>query len=299
MTDDTLIEKAKYCLNGSFLNPLSDIAMEHFSARNFDRLAALIHRYSGIKMPPAKRTMLAGRLRSRLVALELEHLDEYCDYIFENHGIDTELVHLINAVSTNKTDFFREPVHFNFLRETFLPALALAGRREIKIWSAAASIGAEAYTIAMVLEDFRRKNHGPDYSVLGTDISTEALGMAVTGQFPKAMMDPVPPELRSRYVLQSRDSTLAMARIIPQLRAKVSWGRLNLMDTRYPVDRDMDCIFCRNILIYFDRSTQNNVLTRLCDHLRPGGYLILGHSETGAGADLPMVSVRSTIFRRV
>ncbi|GAN79091.1 CheR family methyltransferase [Acidocella aminolytica] len=299
MTDDTLLEKAKHCLGGSLLNPLSDIALERFSARNFERLAALIHRYSGIKMPQGKRTMLAGRLRSRLVALELDSLDDYCGYIFENRGIANELVHLINAVSTNKTDFFREPVHFDFLRETFLPALVLAGRRAVKIWSAAASIGAEAYTIAMVLEDFRRKNHGPDYSILGTDISTEALEIAVAGQFSKAMIDPVPPEMRSRYILQSRDQTLAMARIIPQLRAKVAWARLNLMESRYPVDRDMDCIFCRNILIYFDKSTQNNVLKRLCDHLRPGGYLILGHSESGAGAELPLVSVRSTIFRRL
>ncbi len=243
--------------------------------------------------------MLAGRLRSRLVALGLNHLDDYCKYIFDNNGIDDELVHLINAVSTNKTDFFREPVHFDFLRETFLPELALAGRREIKIWSAAASIGAEAYTIAMVLEEFRRTNHGPDYLIIGSDISTEALKIAVSGKFAKTMIEPVPFELRRSYVLQSRDSAASVVRIIPQLRAKVAWTHLNLMDSRYSVDRDMDCIFCRNVLIYFDKPTQNAVLARLCEHLRPGGYLILGHSESGVGANLPVVSVRSTIFRRV
>jgi chemotaxis protein methyltransferase CheR len=153
--------------------------------------------------------------------------------------------------------------------------------------------------MAMVLEDFRRQNLGPDYSILATDISTAVLELAVAGQFAKAMMDPVPADMRSRYVLQSRDPALGLVRIIPQLRAKIVWARLNLIEDRYPVDRDMDFIFCRNILIYFDRPTQNKVLSRLCDHLRPGGFLILGHSETGAGENLPVVPVFNTIFRKV
>jgi chemotaxis protein methyltransferase CheR len=276
-----------------------DTVTERFSKRNFERLAGLIHQHSGIKMPPAKRTMLAVRLRSRLVALGLGALDEYCDYLFKDHGLDHELVHLINAVSTNKTDFFREPAHFDFLRDVFLPAMVQARRRTVKIWSAAASIGAEAYTIAMVLEAFRQQHRGPDYSVLATDISTHVLKVAVAGQFPTAMIAPVPPNMRGSFILQSRDPSLDMVRIVPQLRAKIAWGHLNLMEKRYPVDRDLDCIFCRNILIYFDRQTQNNVLTRLCDHLRPGGYLILGHSETGAGEGLPVVQVMSTVFQRV
>jgi chemotaxis protein methyltransferase CheR len=278
---------------------LSDSTSEHFSARNFEKLAGLIQQYSGIKMPPAKRTMLAVRLRGRLAALGLRHLDEYCDYLFKDHGIEDELVHLINAVSTNKTDFFREPAHFDFLRDSFLPALARSGRREIKIWSAAASIGAEAYTIAMVLESFRRQNRGPEYSIIATDISTEVLKIGMAGQYPRAMVEPVPPDMRASFLLRSRDPGLDLVRIVPQLRARIGWGHLNLMDTRYPVSRALDCIFCRNILIYFDRQTQNNVLTRLCDHLRPGGYLILGHSETGAGEGLPVVQVMSTVFRRV
>jgi chemotaxis protein methyltransferase CheR len=113
------------------------------------------------------------------------------------------------------------------------------------------------------------------------------------------MMDSVPPELSRRYVLRSRDPAASLVRIAPPLRAKISWGRLNLMDDRYPVSRDMDVIFCRNVLIYFDKHGQNWVLTRLCHHLRPGGYLILGHSEAGAGAELPLVPVMSTIFQKV
>ncbi len=105
--------------------------------------------------------------------------------------------------------------------------------------------------------------------------------------------------MRASFVLRSRDPGLDLVRIAPQLRARIAWGHLNLMNKHYPIDRELDCIFCRNILIYFDKHTQNNVLTRLCDHLRPGGYLILGHSETGAGEGLPVVQVMSTVFRRV
>ncbi len=286
-------------MSSTMHRPLPDATDERFSNRNFDRLTQLIHTYSGIKMPASKRTMLAVRLRARLVALDLAHLDGYCDYLFDNGGMNTELVHLINAVSTNKTDFFREPAHFDFLRDTLLPELAAAGRREVKLWSAAASIGAEAYTMAMVLEDFRARHRGPDYSILATDISTEVLALAVQGQFAEAMMDPVPADLRSRYVLRPRDPALGLVRIAPALRAKISWARLNLMDDRYGAGREMDVIFCRNVLIYFDKAAQGNVLSRLCDHLRPGGYLILGHSETAAGAALPLLPIFNTIFRKV
>jgi len=276
-----------------------EVGPEGFSQRNFERLSALIQQYSGIKMPAAKRTMISVRLRSRLMQLHLPHIDAYCDYLFLEDGLESEIVHLIDAVSTNKTDFFREPAHFDFLRETALPSYAEEGRRQIKIWSSASSIGAEAYTLAMVLDDFRTRRRGPDFSILGTDISTEALAVAVSGQFPRAMMEPVPDEFLARYILEPRDPEVDFVRIVPALRAKVAWGRMNLMDERYPVDRDMDVIFCRNVLIYFDRPTQHKVLERLCSHLSAGGYLILGHSESGIGANLPVTAVYNTIFQKV
>jgi chemotaxis protein methyltransferase CheR len=271
---------------------------DHLSERNFIKLAALIQDYCGIKMPTAKRTMIAVRLRRRLTTLDLADLDAYCNYLFEGGGLETELVHLINAVSTNKTDFFREPAHFDFIWNTALPGFVAAGRRQVRVWSAAASIGAEAYSVAMVLEDYRRQKQGPDYSILATDISTEVLDVALAGRFAQAMMDPVPADLYSRYVLQAVDPSLNEVRIVPHLRSKTSWGRLNLMDQSYPVATDMDLIFCRNILIYFDKPTQNAVLARLTSHLRPGGYLILGHSEAGAASELPLTSIANSIYRK-
>jgi len=286
-------------MSDSIARPLPIGKNDQFSTYNFTRLTDLILRYSGIQMPPSKRTMIAVRLRPRLVALGFADIDSYCAYLFDDGGKETELVHLINAVSTNKTDFFREPAHFDFLRETVLPEIAVTGRRDVKLWSAAASIGAEAYTMAMVLEDYRTRSLGPDYSILATDISTDVLALAVQGQFAEAMVQPVPPEMRNRYVLQARDPALGLVRIVPALRSKISWARLNLMDSCYAAGHDMDVIFCRNVLIYFDKAVQAKVLTRLCDHLRPGGYLILGHSEGVSGVDLPVVPVFNTIFRKV
>jgi chemotaxis protein methyltransferase CheR len=267
--------------------------------RNFNRLSAVITAASGIKMPESKKTMLEGRLRRRLSTLELADLNAYCDYLFEGDDYEAELVHLINVATTNKTDFFREPAHFEFMTRTALPAMAQEGRRQIKLWSAAASVGAEAYTLAMVMEEFRRTARGPDYSILATDICTDVLKQAAAGRFPAAMIDPVPLDLRRRYLLQSRNPAVDEVRMTPALRNKISFARLNLMDNAYPVGSDMDFIFCRNILIYFDKPTQERVLSRLCDHLRPGGFLVLGHSESAVGVDLPVSAVVNTIFEKV
>jgi len=271
---------------------------EQLTSRNFQRLSQFIQDYSGIKMPANKRTMLEGRLRRRMRATRIDDVNAYCRYLFEEDGMDAEVIHLIDAVTTNKTEFFREPAHFRFLESTALPALARTGRRSIKAWSAACSTGAEPYTLAMVLEEHLRAGSRQDYSILCTDLCTEVLGQAVAGVFSEAMIQPVEMELRRRYLMRARDPRRNDVRIAPELRSRLSFARLNLMDDQYPVDRDMDLIFCRNILIYFDKATQAGVLTRLCSHLRPGGYLFLGHSESIVGIDLPVTQIANTVFQR-
>lgn len=275
------------------------VSLEQLSPANFRKLAEFIQGYSGIKMPPNKRTMLEGRLRRRMRVVGIEDINDYCRYLFEGGGIEQEVIQLIDAVTTNKTEFFREPTHFTFMTDKALPQLHRENRRNIKVWSAASSTGAEAYTMAMVMEEYRAQHNRPfDYSILATDLCTEVLHQAVAGMYPDGMIDPVPAALRQRYVMRARDSRRRDVRIVPALRSKVSFARLNLMDQRYPVAEDMDMIFCRNILIYFDKQTQAHVLSRLCDHLRPGGYLFLGHSESIVGIDLPVETVASTVFRR-
>ena len=278
---------------------MSLASLDHLSSRDFSRLAQFIQDYAGIKMPPTKKTMVEGRLRRRAAANGFATLTEYCRHLFDHDGMDAESIHLIDAVTTNKTEFFREPDHFRVLADVVVPELlAKRRRREFKVWSAASSIGAEPYTLAMVLADLQSNLGAFAFSVIATDISTRVLEIAVRGVFAEQMIAPVPMEMRKRYLLRSKDPAQALVRIAPELRRHVQFGRLNLMDSSYPLDRDMDVVFCRNILIYFDKPTQQAVLERLCDHLRPGGYLFLGHSESLAGLGLPLKPAGTTVFRR-
>jgi chemotaxis protein methyltransferase CheR len=272
---------------------------DHISRRNFERLGRLIYQYCGIKMPASKYTMLEGRLRRRLRATNIVSFDAYCSFLFDEDGLEGELPHLIDAVTTNKTDFFREPKHFEYMAETALPALANRGIRTVRTWSAACSTGAEPYTMAMVLEEFAAVTSGISYSILATDLSTEVLRTAQAGIYPEEMVAPVPPALRKKYVMGSRDASQHQVRIAPKLRSKVGFGRMNLMDVRYPAPHAMHMIFCRNVLIYFDKTTQGAVLKRLCDCLEPSGFLFIGHSESITGLDLPLVQVSNTVFQRL
>lgn len=273
----------------------------HLQQRDFQRLARYISEYSGIKMPLAKKVMVEGRLRRRL--RETGHVDfaSYCRFLFENNGLATEGTHLIDAVTTNKTEFFREPAHFEFLINHILPEHLETRARTgapLNIWSAAASSGAEAYTVAMLLSEQKRAGAHFRHFILGTDISREILQAAVDGIYPDSMLTQVPAAFQARYFRRGKGRAAGQVRVVPELRAQVHFAWLNLMQSSYPVARDMDVVFCRNILIYFDRPTQAAVLERLCQHIRPGGYLILGHSESLAGHDLPVEQVVSTVFRR-
>lgn len=268
------------------------------SRHNFTRLARFIFDYSGIKMPESKKTMLEGRLRRRQRVTGARTLDEYCEQLFTGDTLAREGLHLINAVTTNKTDFFREPVHFDYLRETILPEFVTRGRSSIRAWSAACSTGPEPYTLAMVLDDFAENRGGPSYGILATDLDTEVLETARAGVYPAELVDPVPLPLLRNYVMVPHNPARREVRIVPALRSAVGFARLNLMDDRYPVGDPMDLIFCRNVLIYFDKQTQRKVLAQLVDCLASGGYLFLGHSETITGLELPLVQVANTVFRR-
>jgi len=276
-------------------------APDRLTNRDFARIAALVSGEAGIKLPPAKQLMVEGRLRKRMRRLGFANLTQYCRFLFDEDGLASERVHLIDAVTTNKTDFFREPEHFVSLERTMLPEL-LGQRRpgtksKLKLWSAASSNGAEAYTIAMVMADLAAKGDF-QFAILGTDISTQMLAAAERAVYPVEMIAPVPPEKQQRYVLRGRNPrTHREVRIVPELRSRVRFQRLNLIDETYPVDRDVDVIFLRNVLIYFDRPTQEAVVRRLVGHLRPGGFLILGHSESMIGTNLRLSQRSPGIFQ--
>lgn len=276
----------------------ADEGLDRLGARDFARLAAFIRETSGIKMPDVKRTMLEGRLRRRVRATGTGTIADYCHRFFADGCDADEAVHLINAVTTNKTDFFREPRHFDYLHDAVLPALAAAGRRRLRAWSAACSTGAEPYSMAMVIDTFSAQHGAIDYGILATDLDTEVLEVARRGVFAAEMIAPVPPVLRQRYVLAARSPGRGEVRIVPALRAAIGFARHNLMDDAYRVGEAMDLIFCRNVLIYFDKPTQERVVQRLAACLRPGGYLFLGHSESVAGFDVPLTTVANTVFQR-
>jgi chemotaxis protein methyltransferase CheR len=272
---------------------------DHINKRNFEKLASFIYDYSGIKMPSTKLTMLEGRLRRRLRATGITSFDDYCDFLFDHDGLETEAVHLIDAVTTNKTDFFREPKHFEYLERSALPDLVTRGHNRLRAWSSACSTGAEPYTLAMVLAEFAERSSGVDYSILATDLSTDVLQTARLGIYADSLVEPVPAGLRRKYVMAPAKPGRREVRIVPKLRSHIGFGRMNLMDTAYGVGDPMHIVFCRNVLIYFDKPTQAKVLGRLCNCLVPGGYLFIGHSESIAGIDLPVRQVSNTIFQRL
>jgi len=284
---------------------LDDDDDDHLSVHDFQRIASLIGKEVGIKLPPTKRLMVEGRLRKRIRVLGLSSFDRYGDLLFRSEGgLEAELPFLINAVTTNKTDFFREPEHFECMEKVLVPKLLEARRSErkplLKVWSAASSTGAEAYSIAMLLADMVAQQRDFRFAVLGTDISSDVLDQGRRAVYPADQVVPVPPAMHSRYIMHARrPGPRPEVRIVPELRRLVRFERLNLMDAAYPFDKDVDIIFLRNVLIYFEKQDQAAVVTRLVNHLRPGGYLLLGHSESMIGTSVTMRQVAPAVFQRV
>jgi len=282
------------------VHPAFSLAAETLDNEDFLRLAAFIESYCGIKMPETKRSMMEGRLRKRLRDLGMRGFSEYCYHLFDGGGLEEEVVYLIDAITTNKTDFFREPKHFTHLVEKALPSLRADGiDYPLRVWSAASSIGAEAYTIAMILDDYARSVPGFSFDIIGTDICTEVLDQACQAIYPLSMIETVPDQWRARYFMRSIAGTQPTIRVRPNVRSSVRFGRLNLMENFYPLDYKMDVIFCRNILIYFGRATQEAVLMKICQNLRSGGYLYIGHGESVTGMTLPLAPVSPSVFRRI
>lgn len=272
------------------------------SEKTFNRLGSFIQSEYGIKMPPAKKIMLQSRLQKRLKALGYQSFDEYCDYIFSTEG-KLEIVQMIDLVSTNKTDFFREPAHFDHLVEHILPKLrdpfAELPNRMLNVWSAGCSTGEEPYTIAMVLNEYATQMQNFSYQVTATDISTRVLDHARKAIYTESKIAPVPMSLRKKYLLRSKDPEKSLVRIHPVLREKIYFERLNFMDDSFNLKKKFDIIFCRNVVIYFDMETQKKLFNKFSRHLTPKGYLFIGHSETLNGLDLPFQPVAPTIYQRI
>ncbi|MEO5339153.1 MAG: chemotaxis protein CheR [Magnetococcus sp. MYC-9] len=271
------------------------------SDKDFQRLSQFIEATSGIQMPLSKKSMLTARIQKRLRLLKLHSFTEYVDWVLDPQDTTQELIHFLDIVTTNKTDFFREPNHFTYMTDTALPDLmqgAGAGSsRPFRIWSAPCSTGEEPYTMAMVLKEFALRNSGFKAQILGTDLSTRALQHAENAVYDMEKADPVPLPLKHKYMLRSKDRAQPRVRMTPEIREMVRFQHLNFMDSEYRIAQPMDIIFCRNCLIYFDRPTAEKIVNKLCRHLIPGGYLFIGHSETLNKLQVPVSAVAPTIYQ--
>ncbi|MFQ5455656.1 MAG: CheR family methyltransferase [Nitrospirota bacterium] len=289
-------------MNNNHHGSIGNIHPASLPDKLFFRLSKLIHTECGIKMPIAKKTMLEARLQKRFRLLGMKSLREYCDYLFSPQGRDRELINMIDVVTTNKTDFFREPLHFDYLVQKALPELieqyGAGTRRKLTVWSAGCSTGEEPYTLAMVLREFADRYQRLYYLILATDISTNVLEKARRGIYGQEKAELVPMPIKRKYFLKSKDRKKRLVRIVPELRAFVKFRRLNFMESNFEMREPMDIIFCRNVIIYFDRPTQERLLNRFCQHLISGGYIFMGHSETLNNMNVPLIQVSPTIYRK-
>lgn len=273
--------------------------LSSMSDKDFKRLSEFVHNECGIKLPPSKKVMVEARLQKRLRVLDMPGYREYYEYLFSPEGLAEELVQLIDVITTNTTEFFREARHFDVLTQEVLPAWRTANmHRTFRVWSAGCSTGEEPYTLAIVLSEFARSMVGFHFSILATDISTRVLSMAKNGIYPEERVTKLSLDLKRRYLLRSKDKSKKLIRLAPELRRLVEFRRLNFMEA-FSFREPMDIIFCRNVMIYFDRATQEQLLRKFCSQLRPDGYLFIGHSESLTGMDLPLRQHAPTVYRKV
>ncbi len=282
----------------------ADYGSIRLSSRLFDELTVFIRDQVGIKITPVKKVMLEGRLQKRLRKLGMRSFDEYCKYLFSDEGRSSELTNMIDEVTTNKTDFFREPAHFNYLTSRVLPTL-LKGERftvsnKLTIWSAGCSSGEEPYTIAMVVKDFADGTNGDPlpFQIIATDISRRVLEKGERAIYEEDKVEPIPTAIKKKFLLKSKNPGAGLFRVAPEIRSRVSFRRLNFMDGDFGFREKIDIIFCRNVIIYFDKTVQEKLLNKFCRCLKPDGYIFMGHSETLFGMDLPLGQVAPTVYKK-
>lgn len=252
-------------------------------------------------MPAEKKIMFQARLQRRLLELDIHSFDEYAKRLFDDCNENSEFRLLADFISTNKTEFFREKDHFDFLSSVVFPAYLnehLSGSvPRLNVWSAGCSNGQEAYSIAIQLEEFMRSNKIRfDYSVLATDISARMLKLASEAIYPMGQVDTIPIDVKHRYFLKSKDNENKKVRVVKEIRDQIKIGYLNLMEELYPFQSQFDVVFIRNTLIYFDQKVQLRVLIRVLDSLKSGGYLFIGHSESLVNLQLPIKSIAPSVY---
>ncbi|MCP4074910.1 MAG: chemotaxis protein CheR [Gammaproteobacteria bacterium] len=272
------------------------------SERELLRVSNFIGEYVGIQLEPSKHTLVEGRLRRRLRQLKFTCFKEYLDFVLESPQGQHERLHLIDALTTNKTDFYREPIHFTYLVDNALPEISremrFKGRNDLTIWSAGCSSGEEVYTLSIVMSEAIEKFKGLRFEILGTDISKSSLDIAKSAVYSEKRIAPVPMLLRKKFFLRSKNKNEEFVKMGPYLRSKVQFGSLNLMVSNFALPHKMDVIFCRNVMIYFNNKIREKLIQQFERQLVPGGYLFVGHSESLNHLKHGMEQVAPMVYRK-
>ncbi len=261
----------------------------------FLRFRKLIYGESGIALSDQKQSLVASRLSKRMRELGLMTFTEYYEQVTSD-ATREEFVRLLDLISTNKTDFFREAKHFEFLRDRILPKLT--GEKRIRIWSSACSTGEEPYTIAITLHDGVSDPAQWDLQILASDLSTRVLAKAAAGVYSEERFRDVPSDVLRRHFLRGRGERTGVYKVKPHLAEMIRFRRLNLMDDQFPIKVPLDLVFCRNVMIYFDRPTQEQLVNKFYRYLKPGGHLFIGHSESLQWVKHPFRLLAPTIYQK-
>jgi len=254
----------------------------------------------GLRTPPEKRVLLESRLISRLNALKLNSIEEYIDYTFKSKESNDEYQYFVEQITTHKTFFFREDYQFDFLSknlETYVRTRSTSN--QLTCWSAGCSTGEEVYTLGMILNEKKQDIPNLDFKIIGTDISIPSLKKAAKGMF-TAELENLPERFKEKYFIPVPQTVdrVALQFNHAEIKSKIQLGVQNLNNKVYNLPM-CDFVFCRNVTIYFDTATRHEVLRRIVDRIKPGGYLFLGHSETALGTNLPIKGIQPTIYQKL
>lgn len=249
---------------------------------SFETLREMMYRESGVSLSDAKRPLVCSRLGRRLKALRLANYRDYIQYLKASNNKQEELQNLVNCLTTNKTDFFRERHHFHYLRDVVFPELEnrarRSGSRSLRIWSSACSEGDEPYSIAMTVMEHLPNYKTWDIEILASDVNTQVLDTAQRGVYPIEKLSTLEESWKRKYLLRGNGNQQGKVMIRPDVKRLINFKNINLMKS-WPIEDEFDVIFCRNVIIYFDQETQTKLLQRMAERLTPDGHLMLGHSE--------------------
>ncbi|KHE94179.1 MAG: protein-glutamate O-methyltransferase CheR [Candidatus Scalindua rubra] len=272
------------------------------SNKEFEMFRGLIYSTCGINLTLSKKELVKARLTKRLTHTGIDSFNDYYNYVTKVDKSGKELIHLIDNISTNKTDFFREKKHFDFLNTTLLPALISSKEksknRKLRIWCAASSSGEEPYTLAMTVFNHIRPDNGWDVKILATDISTRILQKAIEGTYKMALLNDVPSGITSAHFSKVLVNNTNYYKAKDHLKSIITFRRFNLMTEKFPFKHPFDFIFCRNVMIYFDPETQRRLVAKFYDCLPKDGYLFIGHSETLSKNHNDFKYVQPAVYQR-